>query len=475
MTTLIRIIVRLIAAIVLLCALAIVGLVLWVNPNDFKSQISDAVYRWTGRPLLINGSIQWSLFPWLGLQLNQIQINNPLGFSAHPFMRMQRLDLRIRLLPLLHHQLEIAQLNLIKPEIFLEKNQTGQSNWQGILERSKAIKKGNTNQISKPTTGISALLQAFGFTLAGLMIESGHLVFIDPKTEYEVNAIQLYASHVTLDKPMHLKLSFQVRDNKKTTAAATIQLATDILFNARQQTILLPQLKITTSLYDAQKSQYALIIHSNARIDGQFTSGIWRINSDHHIRHIDARSLWPYLTDMTLLQLAGDTTLDLQLNSQGANYQQLMTGLNGQGTIEIDKGILVGIDINYWIDVVQSWLKRRSVQKIDSKQTVFNSLHGNFSIVQGKFINQMLLIHAKNLYVQGKGQFNWTQRSVDYKLMIHPLQNKNFVIPLKIYGPLHALRIRPELNALIQQQATSDMLQTFQHFLRLQSTSVIKI
>ena len=105
MLRILRIFITLVGAIILLGLVALIGLVVFVNPNDLKPQINQAVTKFTGRQLLLGGDIKWSIFPWLGLQLNDAKLSNNPGFGDNPFAQIKKLDIQVRLLPLLHKQL----------------------------------------------------------------------------------------------------------------------------------------------------------------------------------------------------------------------------------------------------------------------------------------------------------------------------------------------------------------------------------
>ena len=65
----------------------------FVNPKHLKPQTSHAVTKFTGRQLQLEGNIQWSIFPWLGLQLNEAKLANSPGFGNNPFAQIKKLDI----------------------------------------------------------------------------------------------------------------------------------------------------------------------------------------------------------------------------------------------------------------------------------------------------------------------------------------------------------------------------------------------
>src|SRR5579871_904207 len=120
-----------------LVLLAIIGaniLVFFVNPNNFKAPISKQIEERTGRTLVINGDINWTFFPWLGIQMHQLQLSNAPGFGEKPFAKIEELDFRVRLLPLLIGHIEMGNVALNGLDLSLIKNAQGIGNWQNLLK-----------------------------------------------------------------------------------------------------------------------------------------------------------------------------------------------------------------------------------------------------------------------------------------------------------------------------------------------------
>ncbi|HED18025.1 MAG TPA: AsmA family protein, partial [Gammaproteobacteria bacterium] len=107
MGKLLRLVIFVIGGLVLLLVAAAIILPLVVNPNDFKDEIAAAVKSETGRTLSIEGDIELSVFPWLGLDVGPVSLSNAAGFSARPFASMKAVQVRIKLLPLLSKELEM--------------------------------------------------------------------------------------------------------------------------------------------------------------------------------------------------------------------------------------------------------------------------------------------------------------------------------------------------------------------------------
>lgn len=124
-----------IIGIVIGCIVAVLiaaAVVLWliVNPNDYKGRIEAAVKSSTGRELSLSGNIHLGIFPSIALELGPASLGNPPGFStSQPFASLQRVSLGVRLLPLLHHQLDVGRIVIDGLDLRLLKNRQGEGNW----------------------------------------------------------------------------------------------------------------------------------------------------------------------------------------------------------------------------------------------------------------------------------------------------------------------------------------------------------
>ncbi|HEY1935239.1 MAG TPA: AsmA family protein [Acetobacteraceae bacterium] len=119
-----------VAVLIVLVAGAGTVFVLTFNPNDLKPRVIAAVKQATGRDLMLNGPIGLKLSLQPTVEASNVALSNPPGFSGPTMATLQKLDLQLAVLPLLHHSIQIDRLSLVKPDINLETNAKGQSNWE---------------------------------------------------------------------------------------------------------------------------------------------------------------------------------------------------------------------------------------------------------------------------------------------------------------------------------------------------------
>jgi AsmA protein len=169
-------------AIVLLVVLAVVLVPMLVNPNNFKGEIATAVKEATGRDLQIEGDLGMTVFPWLGVTVGKVSLGNAPGFSDVPFAATERVEVRVKLQPLLFEQrLVMDTVTVHGLSVNLEKNAKGKSNWDDLAGGPKSTSSDTPSQGG----GLAAL------SLGGLDIRDASLSLRDAAAAQSVELTNL--------------------------------------------------------------------------------------------------------------------------------------------------------------------------------------------------------------------------------------------------------------------------------------------
>jgi uncharacterized protein involved in outer membrane biogenesis len=124
-----RILLALVLIIIVLPVAAALAAFLTFNPNAYKSQIAAAVAQATGRKVTLAGPLAVKLSWVPTLTARDVRLGNIAGGSAPDMARIDEIDTRIALLPMLQHRLEIQDLVLRQPSVLLERTADGRPNW----------------------------------------------------------------------------------------------------------------------------------------------------------------------------------------------------------------------------------------------------------------------------------------------------------------------------------------------------------
>ena len=139
-------IVSIVVIIAVILALIFVGVLFWaaksVNTNELKDKITQMTYEKTGRQLTINGSLDWSFFPWLGVKAHEVSLNNAAVFKKTGFAKMDELDIKIKTLPLIFGKFYADKIILKNLSLNLIRVNDNENNWQDLLALSQGSKAG---------------------------------------------------------------------------------------------------------------------------------------------------------------------------------------------------------------------------------------------------------------------------------------------------------------------------------------------
>lgn len=100
----------LIAILLLLVVIVAIYLVATFDANDYKERIEAEVRDATGRELTLEGPIGLTLFPNLGLRLEEARLGNAEGFGDDPFAELDVVDVSLAVMPLLRRELDVRHI-----------------------------------------------------------------------------------------------------------------------------------------------------------------------------------------------------------------------------------------------------------------------------------------------------------------------------------------------------------------------------
>jgi uncharacterized protein involved in outer membrane biogenesis len=124
-----RILLALVLIVIILPAAAAIAAFLTFDPNAYKARIEAAVAQATGRQVTLAGPIAVAVSWVPTLTAKDVRLSNSPGGSAPDMARIDEIEARIALLPMLHHRLDIQDLVLRHPTVLLERTADGRPNW----------------------------------------------------------------------------------------------------------------------------------------------------------------------------------------------------------------------------------------------------------------------------------------------------------------------------------------------------------
>jgi AsmA family protein len=155
-----------------LVVIALLALAL-MDWNLFKHPIERVASAKFGRTVTIGGDLNvhiWSSTPTV--TVNRLTLGNPPWEANRPMAKIERLEIRLKLLPLLKGDVILPRVALLKPDLYLHQEKSGRANW--TFEN-----KAPTNERTSGPTKLPVVRD--------LLIESGKLTLADDMRRLKVD------------------------------------------------------------------------------------------------------------------------------------------------------------------------------------------------------------------------------------------------------------------------------------------------
>ncbi|NOY66391.1 MAG: AsmA family protein [Gammaproteobacteria bacterium] len=216
---------------------AIILASIFIDPNDYREEITELVKKETGRELTIKGDLSLSFFPWVGLSIGETSLSNAKGFGDKAFARFKQIKVKVKVMPLLSQTVVMDSIVLDGVNVNLAKNKQGRSNWDDLVQESTTPKKTEEDKASgKDSAAVS---------IGGLSIINANLSWDDEQAgvDYHVEGLNLETGALGKGKPVDLDLGFTVKD-KKAGTSWKVGLSTLVNLDKDKQSLSMSALKL---------------------------------------------------------------------------------------------------------------------------------------------------------------------------------------------------------------------------------------
>lgn len=236
--------------VILMGVLAAVLLVTFVSPNRFKPLLTEQVKKLTGRELVIDGNLSWTVYPNLGIKVGHLELKNPSNFKQDIFAEIQSATMGFKILPLLHRQIESSGITLNGLKLNLIKNAEGKTNWQDLEKSSSSEAKSEESSATETVAKNST--QAFA--IAGFHINNATLSWTDEMAHqsYIIDNLNLHVKNINLANPFPLHVTFNFTDKKA--LSGKINLTSQLALNLANQNYKLRNLDLKAKLKQDDKN-----------------------------------------------------------------------------------------------------------------------------------------------------------------------------------------------------------------------------
>jgi len=215
-----------IAAVVGIAIVGLIYIALTFDPNDYKTQIIQAVKDNKQRTLRLDGDIKLSFFPTIGASLGKVSLSE--FKSEKEFAAIESVRVSLALLPLLRQQVIVDEVVASGLMAKLVKHKDGTTNIDDLFAKDGAPQK-QVPQDNDASTPIK-------FDIDSILIEKVNLSYLDEGSgaQYAINDLTLKTGRIANGVPSKMYLSVGLQANQPK-LDMVIQLETMLAFDLEKQ------------------------------------------------------------------------------------------------------------------------------------------------------------------------------------------------------------------------------------------------
>ena len=184
---------------VLVLAALLAAAPFFIPLDSVKKIATDKVKEATGRDLIIAGDIKASMWPNIGVNLQQVSLSNPEGYSTKNMAEIGDVTVEVALMPLLSGEVKINQFIVDKPIINLEVDKKGVANWEFAAQKKEENKDAATQENPTPAKPAAAIP-----ALGTIKITNGDFTYKDQRSgkTYNASKVDLDVKLPTSESPL---------------------------------------------------------------------------------------------------------------------------------------------------------------------------------------------------------------------------------------------------------------------------------
>jgi AsmA family protein len=110
--------------------LVVVLALAFMDWNLLKHPIEQVASAHSGRTVTIDGDLKVHIWSWTPtVTVNRLTVGNPAWEANRPMAKIERLQIQLKLLPLLKGDVILPRVELLRPDVYLHQDKQGRANW----------------------------------------------------------------------------------------------------------------------------------------------------------------------------------------------------------------------------------------------------------------------------------------------------------------------------------------------------------
>lgn len=253
MKGLLKILLGIIGILIILIVAAAIVIPMYVDPNDYKDEITALVEKRTGRELQIPGDLSITVFPWLGVKTGRLVFSNAEGFGDEPMVQAEGVEVRVKLLPLLRKEIEMGTVVIDQLRANLARNEQGVTNWDDLIKAADKAEAQPAEPVEPAPDGDQPAFALAGLAVGGLDISNSRVLWEDRQAgqRYVIDDLNLETGELVPGEPIDVDLSLSL-DASQPELKGTLSLAGTVSYDLDRQRYQVTPLALESSLQGPQ-------------------------------------------------------------------------------------------------------------------------------------------------------------------------------------------------------------------------------
>lgn len=245
MTLFKRITIGLIALLLVVAAVGVFA-ISSLDLNQHKTRIEQLVLDKTGRQLRIDGQIHASVFPWIGLSLNEVTLANSVEFQDSEFATVQSSELQVELLPLLLGNVNVQSVKLHGLSLKLLRDADGKTNWDDLMATTAVVETDAGDDVVQEVEAGAPVVAAL--SIGGLQVSDANISYSDSRANSYVslNDLSLSTGTIVLSEPFDFESNFNLITSAADGINSVVTATGAIKLNLADNVYRLEELDLTT-------------------------------------------------------------------------------------------------------------------------------------------------------------------------------------------------------------------------------------
>lgn len=332
MKRLVRILLAAVGVLGLVVVAAVVYVTTFFDPNDLKPRLVEAVHEQTGLALSLDGPLNWSFYPRIGVSVEDARAWLPEQTREdEAFAAIDRGEVSLAFAPLLSGEIAIDGVTLDGMRLDLVRDQQGHGNWEQLLDRLGGSGDEAEGALAPASAGPSVQAPdndpAVALDIASIEVRNSRVHYADRRSglDLTVHDFSLTGSDVNPVNAFPLQTRFVV-DSAAPDLSSQVDFKSKVRLGLNDGRYVLegPSLETRTSLAAFKDREQTLDVEAK-QLTADTRGGHYRLDG----AQVDAELAHPSLGDKPL-SLASSFGAEANTQEQTARLSDLsLTGDDG--------------------------------------------------------------------------------------------------------------------------------------------------